>query len=249
MRAPITACSEAIESPRLSPTRAGGKSASPVMCRRPTAASAIVPNAGWSRIGPVCPYPEIRTTISPGFAAMRASGSRFHASRRPGLKFSIRMSLSSASCRTRAWSSGSCRSAATDTFPRDWMRCHSESPPFQDMPHVRSGSPRSGCSTLMTSAPKSANIRPANGPAINVPSSRTRRSESGPRGPLAAWCPVLLDMSSRLLGPAERGQGRAGAAGGMLPGCSPCNRPALGMASLDGFRSVYHGRSRERSSA
>ena len=45
---------------------------------------------------------------------------------------------------------------------------------------MRRGSPRSGCSILMTSAPKSANTRPANGPAISVPSSRTLRSLSGP---------------------------------------------------------------------
>ncbi len=55
MSAPITAWSEAIESPRLRPTRAGGRSGSPVMKRSPPAASAIVPNAGWSRIGPVWP--------------------------------------------------------------------------------------------------------------------------------------------------------------------------------------------------
>ncbi len=55
---------------------------------------------------------------------------------------------------------------------------------------MRRGSPRSGCSILMTSAPKSANMRPANGPAINVPSSRTLRS---PRGPIRHHCPAMLD--------------------------------------------------------
>ena len=50
-------------------------------------------------------------------------------------------------------------------------------------PQARSGSPWTGCSTLMTSAPKSASQRPASGPAISVPSSSTRRSASGPRGP------------------------------------------------------------------
>src|SRR5688572_11395114 len=118
--------------------------------------------------------------MSRGFAAISSSGSRFHFSSRPGRKFSMRMSLSIASFRTNAWSSGRWRSAVTDSFPRDCTRCQSESAPLPAIPHVRSGSPRSGCSILMTSAPKSANIRPANGPAISVPSSRTFRSSSGP---------------------------------------------------------------------
>ncbi len=131
---------------------------------------------------------------------MRSSGSRFHCSSRPGRKFSMRMSLSDASRRTKAWSSGSWRSAVTESLPRDWTRCHSESDPSQVIPHLRSGSPRSGCSILMTSAPKSANTRPARGPAISVPSSRTRRSASGPRpsaGPPAPPAPGrsgFLDM-------------------------------------------------------
>ena len=89
-------------------------------------------------------------------------------------------SLSSASRRTNAWSAGSWRSAATDRLPRDWTRCHSDSSPPALSPHRRSGSPDSGCSILMTSAPKSANHRAAKGPAMSVPSSRTRRSDSGP---------------------------------------------------------------------
>src|SRR5215472_5887404 len=44
------------------------------------------------------------------------------------------------------------------------------------------GSPVPGGSALMTSAPKSASSRPMNGPAISVPSSRTRTPASGPAG-------------------------------------------------------------------
>src|SRR4051794_1060209 len=48
-------------------------------------------------------------------------------------------------------------------------------------PHVRSGSPAPGCSTLMTSAPNSPNAVPAIGPAASVAASTTRRPWSGPR--------------------------------------------------------------------
>ena len=47
-------------------------------------------------------------------------------------------------------------------------------------PQVRSGSGAPGGSTLMTSAPMSPSSRPANGPAIKVPSSSTRMPSSGP---------------------------------------------------------------------
>src|SRR4051794_12142346 len=49
------------------------------------------------------------------------------------------------------------------------------------MPQRRIGSPAPGGSTLMTSAPRSPSSWPANGPAMNEPSSRTRRSASGGR--------------------------------------------------------------------
>ena len=49
-------------------------------------------------------------------------------------------------------------------------------------PQVRNGSGAPGGSTLMTSAPMSPSSRPANGPAISVPSSSTRTPSSGPVG-------------------------------------------------------------------
>ncbi len=47
-------------------------------------------------------------------------------------------------------------------------------------PQVRNGSGAPGGSTLMTSAPMSPSSRPANGPAIKVPSSSTRMPSSAP---------------------------------------------------------------------
>src|SRR5579864_6030868 len=55
-------------------------------------------------------------------------------------------------------------------WPRYWLR------------QPRTGSPRPGCSTLMTSAPKSPSRRAQNGPAIMLPRSSTRRPASGPVG-------------------------------------------------------------------
>ena len=46
--------------------------------------------------------------------------------------------------------------------------------------HWRSGSPAPGGSILITSAPDSASVLAANGPAINWPGSSTRRPASGP---------------------------------------------------------------------
>src|SRR6266850_4080678 len=59
---------------------------------------------------------------------------------------------------------------------RAWAAHQSEVPPCS-LRQLRSGSPAPGGSTLITSAPNSARMRAANGPAISVPSSTTRRSE------------------------------------------------------------------------
>src|SRR4051794_19223969 len=56
-------------------------------------------------------------------------------------------------------------------LPSIWPRPHSR---------IESGLP--GGSTLMTSAPRSPSMRPANGPASMPPSSMTRRPASGPCG-------------------------------------------------------------------
>ena len=53
---------------------------------------------------------------------------------------------------------------------------------FTNGPQFRKGSPDPGLSILITSAPKSANRRPQNGPATVEPSSRTRTPCRGPLG-------------------------------------------------------------------
>jgi hypothetical protein len=76
------------------------------------------------------------------------------------------MSASRASLRTISWPSATRRFAVTDFLLRAWTYHHSEVPLCSSR-HCRSGSPPSGDSILMTSAPNSARILPANGPAIS----------------------------------------------------------------------------------
>src|SRR5690606_37324305 len=106
-----------------------------------------------------------------------------------GRKFSITMSAPAASRRTRSWPSGWRRSMQTERLLRACTDHHSEGPhgsSGHSLRHLRSGSPPSprrpgGGSALITSAPKSAIILPAKGPAISCPSSITRSPRSAPR--------------------------------------------------------------------
>jgi hypothetical protein len=105
----------------------------------------------------------MRTTTSLGFSARSRSGARPHRSIVPGRKFSISTSLT----RTRSTSS-SCpggwrRSSVTKRLPRLCTAHHRELPLISPAPQLRNGSSLPGASTLMTSAPKSASRRPANG--------------------------------------------------------------------------------------
>src|SRR5690348_203594 len=59
------------------------------------------------------------------------------------------------------------------------LRCHTDCPETNG-PHDRSGSPPSGCSTLITSAPRSANIEVAVPQEIMMERSTTVRPVSGP---------------------------------------------------------------------
>jgi len=59
---------------------------------------------------------------------------------------------------------------------------HHSGTPFLCGASSRSGSPLPGSSTLMTSAPRSANSVAANGPATTVDMSRIRSPTSGPVG-------------------------------------------------------------------
>src|SRR6218665_24444 len=92
----------------------------------------------------------------------------------PGRRLWIRMSVPAAS-RSKAcmpWSL--LRSMATDFLPRlkTWKLI--ESPWRKADPMWRASSPPSVRSSLTTSAPRSARIAPANGPASTCPSSSTR---------------------------------------------------------------------------
>src|SRR6185437_5511636 len=114
----------------------------------------------------------MRSMTSLGLSACRRSQPRPQPSSVPGLKFSITTSASAASARTASWPSRSRRSAHTDRLLRDCTSHHTEVPSRSSL-HLRSGSPTPGGSTLITSAPKSASVLPANGPAMSCPSSST----------------------------------------------------------------------------
>ena len=64
--------------------------------------------------------------------------------------------------------SGCFRLTVTDFLLRACTYHHSEVPSYS-LRHLRSGSPPSGDSILITSAPNSARMRVQNGPAIRVP--------------------------------------------------------------------------------
>src|SRR6478752_844787 len=179
-RVPITAKSAASASPSEIPARAGGRSGSPVVWRTPPIASPIAPKPGSCARGPVWPNPETCTSTSPVFAAPSVAWSMPQRSSVPGLKFSITTSTCAVRSRTSARPGSVRRSTATDRLLRA-IAGHQRLRPSTVTPHPRIGSPVPGGSTLITSAPRSPSSWPANGPAMNEPSSRTRRSASGGR--------------------------------------------------------------------
>src|SRR3954470_537004 len=121
----------------------------------------------------------MRTSMSFGLILDSASQARFQRSSAPGRKFSIMMCESRASRRTISWPSGVLRSQVTDFLFRD-CTCHQSDVPLRMRRHLRSGSPSPGGSILITSAPKSASVLAQNGPAMRLPSSRTRIPLRGP---------------------------------------------------------------------
>src|SRR5450830_711207 len=88
------------------------------------------------------------------------------------------MSASASNCLRIARPSGCLRFSVSDFLLRACTNHHSEVPSYS-LRHLRSGSPPSGDSTLITCAPNSAQMREAKGPAIRVPSSMTFRPERG----------------------------------------------------------------------
>src|SRR5215211_9190010 len=79
--------------------------------------------------------------------------------------FSITTSASAASSLTLSKPSASLRSTPMERLLRLTDRKYADSPPAKGGPHWRVSSPRSGCSTLTTSAPRSASTIVAYGPA------------------------------------------------------------------------------------
>ncbi len=159
----------------------GGASAGPVRWAKPLMASASVPNPGRDAYGPSWPKPEIRTSTSPGFASCSTSGPSPHRSSVPGRKFSTSTSASAASRRSTSAPRSSPMLMPTVRLLRDSSFHHNGTPSLA-APWPRIPSPFWGCSTLMTSAPKSPRIWQHSGPARIVDTSSTRSPASGPVG-------------------------------------------------------------------
>src|SRR5450631_2973520 len=135
----------------------------------------------------------MRSMISPGLVALSASYPRPQSSITPGLKFSTSTSASRISARTCSRDAASLRSSVTLRLLRD-CTCHHTLVPSWSKRHWRNGSPVPGGSILMTSAPKSAKVFAANGPAISWPNSTTFNPTKGPRAS-AVWAlvaPILV---------------------------------------------------------
>src|SRR6185437_14539173 len=167
-----------MESPIDTPVRTGGRSGSPTSSRRPPNASATAANPGRSESGPVWPKAEMRVITSSGLTLSSSSGPSPHFSSVPGRKFSSNTSQ----CRTRSSTISRprsvLRSITMDFLLRLIVRYSIDVSPEYSR-QLRSSSPVTGRSTLMTSAPKSASIRPAVGAAMKLPSSSTRTPASG----------------------------------------------------------------------
>src|SRR6516225_3212541 len=138
----------------------------------------MAPKPGFCAIGPVWPKPDRRTITRPGLSTRSVSQPSPSFSMTPGRKFSITMSACAQSFRAIAAASGSLRLSVSDFLLRAWTYHQSEVPSCI-LRHWRKGSPPSGDSILMTSAPNSASTRAQNGPAISVPNSTTRTPDSG----------------------------------------------------------------------
>jgi hypothetical protein len=132
---------------------------SPFESANPTRACISPSNAGSAAIGPVWPYPDTRTHTSRGNRVRTDSASSPNSSATPGRQFVIRMSAESSSVRSSAIPPSVVRSRATLRLLR--LPARKITPPSSSCgPKRRYGSPRGG-STLITSAPRSASIKPA----------------------------------------------------------------------------------------
>src|SRR5450830_1017895 len=97
----------------------------------------------------------------------------------PYLKFWITTSHCRARSRTICWPSGVFRSTVTERLLRFTLLKYAVSVSPMRRPQSRVSSPRLGCSTLITSAPKSPSTMPHQGPASTRERSSTRMPASG----------------------------------------------------------------------
>jgi hypothetical protein len=178
IRAAATAAMPAMLSARPNDGRVGGRSAGPVWNAKPLIASASVPKPGRCAYGPLCPKPVSLTSTSPGLSARSRSGPSPHRSSVPGRKFSTTTSAHAASRRNTSAPSAHPRSSPTVRLLRLISFHHSGTPSFW-WPWPRMASPCTGCSILMTSAPKSPSIWQHRGPARIVDTSTTRSPSRG----------------------------------------------------------------------
>src|SRR6266571_938275 len=132
----------------------GGPAGWPVTWAKPLIASARVPKPGLFLYGPVWPNPDTRTMTRRGLSACSTSHPSPQRSRVPGRKFSVRTSASATSCLRISCPSGVFRSRVTHFLLR-LVIFHHKGTSFLAAPSARRLSPRRGCSTLITSAPKS----------------------------------------------------------------------------------------------
>ena len=116
--------------------------------------------------------------INFGLSKSNFSGSRPQPSNVPGRKFSIRISASVTSVLTISCASVCRKSKDSERLFLDCTCHHTEVPSFSKR-HLRKASPTLGGSILTTSAPKSANVLAANGPAMSCPISITFNPASG----------------------------------------------------------------------
>ena len=110
--------------------------------------------------------------------------------------------------------SGDFKSSVTDFLPRLNSWKFSASPWRKSGPIRRASSPPSGFSTLITSAPRSAKIAPAKGPASTWPSSTTRTPDNTP----------VIAIQSLIRAPG------ASISRSRLPGSAPDHRVSQGAA-------------------
>src|SRR5579884_1082709 len=142
-------------------------------------------------------------------------------SRKPGRKLSTRTSEVPRRRSRTGRAPGSCRSRVIERLLRLSARKVGLSPPQKGGPHWRASSPPTGCSTFTTSAPSSARIIVAKGPATLRASSRTRTPRSGrsdARSPSAA----TLRLPS---GPRDEVGDEPGHVGHVLQGPDERHRP------------------------